>query len=291
MTDTLPTPRASFWRETFLSFKTALPFEGRWIIVLGIIVAISSYLLAANPDMIAMQGQLGKSAKSSAEKMDDLAKLWKAFGPIFAIQMIAFVIAFYSLAALYLRRVAPTSSPQFSPENFLLWIGTVCLKIFITIAIGAGIGVIAGLAFVVATHLGAPKFLLVTGGVLLWGTLIVVISFVSLRLCLTAPLSILRRRPILETSWKITQGSCWRIFRGNLALVFFFLLPLTIAVALVDWGAKSLLGATTIPTQIIIAVLEGLKGGAYLLLSVIYSCTVYRILLQEQRPQPPITQA
>lgn len=288
MTDTTLAPRTSFWRETFRAFKEALPFEGRWVVVLAVIAGISIYVVSTSPDMIAVQADLAQKGKSPGENLEKLTKLWKVLGPALAMQMSLFVIAFYSLTALYLRRVAPNSAPQFSPKNFLLWLGTVCLKFLVIVGIAAGVGVLAVLAFAAGHYLGVPKFLLVAGGIFLWLLLVVLGSFASLRLTLTTPLSILRRRPILETSWKITQGSCWRIFRGNLALFFFFFLPVTITVALLEWAAKSVLGATALPNQIIIAALEGLKIGAYLLLSVIYYCTIYRILLQEQHNKPTI---
>lgn len=276
-----PLERASFWRETLLPLKRTIQLQWRWVLGLALAMAAAQFVIYGKFDQKALESQISNDPKDAAKNLAVMAKMWGYMGRAFVAQAMLYAVAVYVSTSLFLQREAISSPPQMSLGNFLYWFFKGCQRYLIVLLpillLGVAFGVLGALQISQpVTKLVAPILLAAT---------IVFCLFLTYRLSLITPLAVLRREPVLRTSWQITEGQCWRIWWGffvlSLIVLPVFLIPYAGSViAAEQWGDIS------IGARLLSAVAQGVWGAVIATASAVYYCTVYRILLHEPRNNP-----
>ena len=264
-----PSTELSFWQETKPELIPTLKAEALAIGVVALLLAGVYFILSMSFDMDSI-----KNNPNIFKEHPELLINGAGYGFVWCS---IYAVAIYTFCTLYLRRAVKTSPPQLSLGNFFYWLGKSVQKglalvlplLFFTIAV-IGIVVVAKLQGAFAVLFGLIEF----AGFCYY-------IHAAFRMCLVTPIAILRRKAVLKNSWTITQGYCWRIFTGGfmLALVMFlvFLVPSILVAVLSAISPKSVI------TIALSSLIHGAFYSAMIMCSVVYNCTVYRVLLRQKK--------
>lgn len=172
------------------------------------------------------------------------------------IPLIIFIssVGVYYFTVSYLRVAVKKSPPNYSVKNFFHWFCMVAWKSLRPI---------------------------------LWNLIPVAGVFIYLRSLIryqvVGPLAIFGRSPELKRSWDLTKGNVWRILLNQIGLVII----VALAIYLPVYMLLKIVGNTSIIFKILSGIVAAFQGSFMVMVSAVYSCTVYRILLSEQRQQAP----
>jgi hypothetical protein len=180
------------------------------------------------------------------------------------INILLHVGSVYAFTMTYLRFAMRKNQPEYDVGGFFYWLGKILWKYI------------------------RP---------LLWVLLPIVGFFFYVRSLIrsaaVSPLAILQRGPELEASWEMTEGHAWRIFWNQICLDVFLgftiflilIIPGIILGIIVGMhGGSSMLDNFGTPAfRIAIGLVSGMTSSFMLLANSVFSCTVYRVLLQERK--------
>lgn len=270
-----PYQRASLFKETLKAAYASARWLWPWILgtmaTMLVLYALQYNSISHSPAMemvrqcqskayeFKQHPELGRQC--AAANFAVIPKYFVFLLPMFLIES----IFIYGFTVAFLRLAMKTARPEYSFGGYFYWLGKViwkytrpCLWLLIPIV---------GMFFYCRSLV---KYALVT------------------------PLAVLRRTPELQKSWDMTTGHWWRIFWNQVGLIICIAVPLWILflLPLIITPKDILSYARSSDMQVISALMMPLYNVAVLGLSVIFSCTTYRVLLQEKKlaeslPQEP----
>ncbi|MGB9152972.1 MAG: hypothetical protein WCD70_07780 [Alphaproteobacteria bacterium] len=282
MSDTVIVERASFWRESLKALVPTLKTEWRWVAAFAVIMSAAQFFFYMNFFSIFDAFASINNQTTPAQRTEIMNKAfaqngWGGGGGLVSMALVAFAVYFFTI--LYLRSVVKKDPPEFALGNFFYWFGQ-CIKkyalLYLPLALfGLLMGAMAVLKFTGFTAIAG----LVTFLYLFY------FLYILFRLFLVTPIAVFRRSPVIKNSWNLTKGQFWRIFCG-VFVQGIVLLPVYVAPFIFGLAAKEFFGSESPVVRFTFALTQGIGSSVCIMASVILSCTIYRILLQERRQNP-----
>ena len=281
-------PRASFWRESLRALLPTLRSEWRWVVCF--------VLLMATAHSVSHQLLAGFDPKTIKENP---SLFLVPFLQSMAIIIAPIIPANFIFTVLFLRREVKRDPPELTLMLFVFWLWKSMEKY---VLLFAPVLAVTALGFLIDRQVSQidpaqqtlfeipVKEVLALGALLPQMLIFILFFYVSLRLWLVTPLAVLRRRPVIRSTWALTHHQVWRLLTGAFAQHFIvfvcFLIPFVL-----EGVAVSLWGEGSVAVQFASALLGGIWGLVVGLASVIYACTACRILLHEQENNRITTQS
>jgi|GEM_PF-3331509 len=279
----------SLWRETWREFKASAPVWWPW--VLGAAVIFAFIVLAS----FTFGGATLSVGRDNVEALKENSKLLTLKVITEFLSLIVNILCVYVFTVLYLRYAVKKNPPEFGFGNFFYWLGRVVAKYAVVLGPVIIASVIIAVIASASSHKGSDgdnAFSFVFAMILAAAFIFAAVA--AIRLMLVTPLAIFRRKPVLKRSWNLTLGNWWRIFGNSLMLMLILFVLMIVGgiafviIAMFAGGNDSMLGRG------LWGLFMGLFSSGTIMLWCIFTCTVYRVLLREQRETaatPPSTPA
>ena len=248
---------ASFWKETLKELVSSVQSWWYWLAIFSFLHVGVSVLIDQLP--------------------------WSKDNNLIAdpAVIIISIIEKYILCVAYLRYASAPRSMIFNTRRFLLFSGTVLVKNagFYVTQVGLQLTILYyENNFVVALiAIMLSGFFAIMWGILIWP-----------RCAVIEPIAILGGPQVLKTSWVVTEGQKGRIVLGWIMLTLILSAPLTVWyfqywLSIVTSHVQSVAYGLILPTLSNPALLaaRSIESTLGTLASMVYSCTVYRILNDE----------
>ncbi len=294
--------KVSLWREGLRTFRVNwrewLRIAIWFAVVIGIGYGIMIKGMFANmPDIQTKPGQpVTPEQQAILGHMMDKVFVWMA--PL----MLVILVKTYFFIVFFMRKQVIFGSPQATVGGFFGWLGHYVLLMIALVGVGCvALGVPMGIGFVAKGVMPASvPFILGIAG-------IVFLYFVMLRLYPIIILSVCNVKPLYKTSWKLTEGTCWRLI-GNaillmlICMVFWIAMIIVFAIVTAVIGfAVALVAKATIaqaagqttgggPGYIVVLITSVIMGAAMTVFTGIlwaFYCTAVRIFYQEKSAANP----
>lgn len=249
--------KVSLFSETLKEIKTNIKVLVPYLLVIGVVFAVVEISMAfsfASSDVLHKLQSDPKATRNDPAAGIEAFHLFVRSFVIFApLLFIVNSSALYLFSTTYLRAVVKKDPPICSLKNYFYWLGKVVWKNVRPI----------------------PWILIpVVGLFFYWRSL--------LRYQVVGPLALFKRGPELKRSWDLTENNVWRILL-NLIGVGLVLVLSVWGVFLIPLVFLAFIGHASMIYQIVSALATATQGCIITLGSAVYSCTVYRVLLTEQR--------
>lgn len=283
MGKTIPN-RASLWREAMRDLVSFSISDGLWIAFFAMIAAIEQRLTFFDYHFEVIQDQL-------LQTQGDPAKTAEIISPImphmmYSAVMVACVmlLSTYAFTVVYLRFSEQIGASGFSVKGFFYWLGQIAQKYLILllpyILIMVASDLVGGLRISDDAHAKATTLFLVL--TLMWW---VYFTYGFCALIFVSPLAVLRKAPVIKTSFELSKKHFWRI--GGDWLILATVLSISfLPLYVIDLWLPGAFGEAAFKTHTLSAFVNGLMISLTSAGLAIFSCVTYRILLQEQKDAP-----
>jgi hypothetical protein len=273
--------RASFWREALHELKLFVKVEWQWVALFAALAAIKQLLMAANFDTNELVNRLKEAQGNYGQSI----AVFNQFLPHIILSTLSDLtiaaLATYTFTVLYLRQFAQATVPALTAANFFYWLGKVAQKYWkLSWPFLLGVLIYVGFDALKAADsvMNVVVFLLVLAS-MAW---VFYFYYGLYLLYLVTPLAVLRRDDVMKTSSELTKVHLWRIWWGSVMVIVVLFIVFFIPLAANAWVTGQY-GATSAPAQALSSIVQGAWRALAEVALAIYACTVYRILLQEQK--------
>lgn len=272
--------RTSLWRESLQTFFVLARENWQKIFIFSALVWIVSLLayLGCDPEEVALIQKYG--AEDYGKAFEFLSKYYP--NVLFYLVSIAAVklVSFFIFTGVGLRFVLPQDEVDSSWRGFFCWFGELVKKyilLFLPMLVLLLVGGAVLYLGILKDYAGIVKF----GLVWFFFSSFVYFFWGFFLLFLVSPLALLRRRPVLKTSFALMKGNIWRVLWQSMVVgivLFVCFFPFAIINALAaSFGAVSA-GSLYVYSTLVSAVFMSFS----ILLSSSYACVVVRTLIREK---------
>jgi len=279
--------KASLWRETLPALKQVIAARWPWLLAFILISGAAQYFIFSQAPTPAIMAQL-KANPLLFKQHPELEPHTGVLSFLIAIgQLMLTIFACYISPLFYLQLAAKNAPPQPTVGGFFYWFGKSIQKYLIWIGVLLVTGLALGILFALLAVIKPPGIIKIPLTLVSVIGVFVLSYYVYFRLYLVTPLAILGKSPVIKTSRELTKGKCWRIFWNAFALFVItgvvFIIPLLGLMYVKFHGMFS--GQPANPViDIVLPLIQSSLSGVFIMTAAVYQCTIYRIILREQRP-------
>jgi len=279
--------KATLWLEGLRGFRRHGHEWLTWAVGFFLVVAVCNFfMLDRLQDVLPALKNLPPDPQKGAALLAPLiapALIW------IALIEVAVLVQYYVYIVFFSVRELKLGQPVLGVGRFFYALGKMLQATLIFLAVSVVFGIVFGL---LKFGLGANTTAAKTASGVVQLFMQIVVYYLAIKYSFVYVLAVNKMRPVLTTSWNLTETNWWRLFGNGLVILFWVVLFLFAVLAVAGVVAWSLRTVLHIPAagpagNVCIAVMGALAITVITGVFTAYRCTSCRILINEKRRSDP----